>query len=181
MIIRRYLSIATCLGMLMGLMVVSSCRHYHFVTPTDAQFHTIAIGPVENKTDEPRLTVYTKRKLSELITLDGAMKISRFRDAEGILHTNILSYTVDGIGEVQIESADSDQRKFRSSVFRVHVTIEYSVTDPIDQQVLVSPQEVHGIAEFNELVDLDIVKRDGLRRAIYDACDQIVSLIVDAP
>ena len=178
---QKYLQVLTCFNLLIGFVATSGCRHYHLAEPGDTQFLTIAIGSVENKTNEPRLAVYTKEKLSELIMLMGSMTMSSRDDAEVVLHTEVLSYKVGGIGEIQIESENKDLRKFRSSVFRVKVTVEYSVTNPANHELLVLPRVVHGIAEFNELVDSDVVRKDGFRRAIYDACDQIVSSFVDIP
>ena len=162
-----------------GFAIFTGCKHYHFVQPSEAGFQRIAVGLVENNTNEPRLAIYAKQKLPELLMLDGSMKIVNPEKADGMLNMSITSYNIDTIGEVKIDSKDKDQRKFRSSIFRVQVNVEYSVIHSDDPHPIIPKRTTYGIAEFNELVDRDIVKKDGLRRAIYDACDQIVSLIVD--
>ena len=160
-------------------LAVAGCRHYHVVDPSHGQPKIVAIGPIKNQTNEPRLSLYTKQKLPELIMLDGSFKLGHPANADSILNVEILTYKIDGIGEVQIESDDKDQRRFRSSVFKVTVDVDYSMTDAANNTTVTSPQQIRGTAEFSELVDMDIVRKDGLRRAMYDACSQVVSSVVD--
>ena len=175
----KFTTTGLCLIFSVITLIGVSCRHYHIRDHSLGQPKTIAIGPITNQTNEPRLALYTKQKLPELIMLDGSLKLVHSKDADSLLNVKILSYKIDGIGEVQIESDDQDQRKFRSSVFKVTVNVDYSLTDSTNTVKLTSSHLIHGTAEFSELVDMDIVKKDGLRRAMYVACSQVISSVVD--
>jgi hypothetical protein len=153
--------------------MVSSSNHPAF-------HHTIAIGNIENLTNESRLTTYFKNKLAEQLSLDGTFQIRPDLTADHVLDARILSYDVHGIGEVRIDSPDNDLRQYRSSAYEVTVQIEYILLTHAADAPPPIPQLVEGKALFSELVDIDIVRKDGLRRATYDACEKVVSAITQS-
>ena len=158
------------------LLFLPACRHYYIVQPQFSDVRTIAVTIVDNKTSELRLTGYAKDQLTELLMLDGALSVVREKNnPDAIIHAKIISYDIQGIGEARINSNDDDQRKYRSTIFRVFVNMEYYVSNAGEE--LIAPTKVVGIAEYPELVDIDIVRKDGLRRAIFDACQRIVSTL----
>ena len=163
----------------LGIILVCSfgCRHYHIIPPIKKASHTLVLAPIENRTNEARLAYYTKQNLSELITTSGFMPVGGKEGADATLYPRILSYEVDSIGETQIDSNDDNQRKFRSTVFRVKVDMDYSLEWTGAERGSTPFKQIRGVAEFNELVDLDIVRKDGLKRAIYKACEQLVTEI----
>ncbi len=160
--------------------MMSACAHYHIVKPDQNNIQSLAIANPVNLTNEPRLSNYLKNNLTELFTFDGTATVKRdANQADCIINTKILSYDSQGIGETRISSGDDDQRKYRSTIFRVSVSIEYY---PLcTGEYLANPVKhvVAGNADFTELVDIDIVRKDGLNRAINDACQKIVSNIID--
>ena len=155
---------------------VSSCSHYRLVRTDQSKIQSIAIAEPDNHTNEPRLSSYLKNNLAELFTFDGGIKVVRnTNQANCIIHTKILSLDTRGIGEKRMSSNDDDQRKYRSTIFRTSVIIEYAVSCPNDNSSLHQTHRITGYADFTELVDIDIVRKDGLNRAINDACLKIVN------
>ncbi len=158
------------------LVFLSACAHYHLVKPDKNDVQSIAISNPINLTNEPRLSNYLKNNLTELFMFEGTATVKRdASQANCIVNTKILSYESQGIGETRISSSDDDQRKYRSTIFRVSVTIEYYAS--CTEKYLADPVKhiVTGNADFTELVDIDVVRKDGLNRAINDACQKIVS------
>ncbi len=155
------------------------CSHYRALDSGIPEGSRIAVGLVENNTDEPRLSSYVRSKIPELILLDGTLEIVDAESADYILAVTIISYNLNTIGEERIESAEADQRKYRSSIFEVSVDLAYTVTplntgDPTQTAIEATAS---GSADFSELVDIDIVRRDGLRRAVHHACSDMLATI----
>ncbi len=167
------------LGALIFFIISIGCRHYHLVSPPNhpANQMGIAIGNIDNHTDETRLSTYFKNKMPEQLLLDGTFRLRQLSAADYVLDAKILSYNVQGIGEVRIDSPESDLRQYRSSAYEVIVHIEYTLLSRTADAPPPLSQPVDGKALFSELVDIDIVRKDGLRRATYDACEKIVAAL----
>ena len=169
-----------CLPLCILYPILLGCAHYELVNSSRLEFDSIAIGEVINLTDEPRISSYFQNLLPESIMLDGSLRIEDRYSADSVINIKIISYEVGSVAEVQIKSQDSSQRRYRTSVFNVTLHIEYELKKNSESaEFLRSPEKVESIAEFSELVDLDVVKKDGLRKVTYNVCNEIVSSIVD--
>jgi hypothetical protein len=167
---------------LVGLMALfaGGCG-YHHGSLMHPQLKTIAIGTVDNQTGDPRLAMYVRQRLPEALQKDGSLRLVSSRDeADCVVHTAIKKYKVKSIGEVEAESGEDRQRFNRTSIFGVSVAIDYQLEIPSRAEPLLPVKEVNGEAEYSELADASRVREDGLRQAIYQAAEQIVSGITEA-
>jgi hypothetical protein len=160
--------------------LLSGCLGYHRGTLVHPQLQQVAVGDVGNQTVEPRLAVYLRTRLPEALQRDGSLSVVSRKHAECVLETTIKQYRLYSIGRVESPSEDDDQDLYRSTIYRVLVEVEFAVTIPGRAKPLLPPQTVEGTAEFAEMVDLDTVRKDGLRQAVYDASSKIVAALTEA-
>jgi hypothetical protein len=168
------------LPLLAVAVMLNGCLGYRRGTLVHPQLQRVAIGTVRNLTEEPRLAVYLRTRLPEALQRDGSLRVVSRRQADCLLQADITSYRLTSIGSVESTSEDDDQDVYRSTIYRVTVEIAFSVTVPGREAPLLPTQTVEGAAEFAELVDLDTVRKDGLRQAVYDASGKIAAALTEA-
>ncbi len=162
-----------------GILMMVGCAHYNLGSNLPNDVNSVAIGDVSNQTNEPLLSAYARTELPALFMQDGGLRVVSEEKADCVLHTRILDYRLRNIGEVESSSADDDKRLNRTVVYGVNVDLEYHVSYADDRHRPTVPRRVVGHAEFSELADLDVVKKDGLKQAMYDAAEQIVGAITN--
>lgn len=169
------------LATLVALAFCSGCLGYHRGSLVHPQLTTIAIGTVENKTDEPRLGTYVRQRLPEALQRDGSLRlVSSVEDADCVVHATVTRFAVRSVGEVESVSTEDRQRFNRTTIFGVTVDVDYRLEIPSRSEPFLAVQTVSGEAEYSELADARQVRVDGLRQAIYQAAQQIVSGITEA-
>ena len=167
-------------SVLLATLGLTACVGYKHGSLMHPQVSSIAVGTIDNQTDEPRLALYARSRLPELFQRDGSLTVAAKGNADCIVHSTVTGYQLHTLGEVRTRS-DEDRQEFnRTTVFGITVNVEYEVLLPGRERPLIARQAVTGKAEFTELVDFDQVKESGLKQAMYDATNQIVSNIVEA-
>jgi len=162
------------LALALALSLGNGCLGYRLGSMADPQLKTIAVARVDNDTDEPRVSAYAASRLRSRLVTDGALRLVESSDADCILKARVRSYAVSSVGSAKLPSADPGQQLYMTSVWRVTVTVEYSLVAPRGDKPLIAPRTVNGAAEYTDLIDLDVVRQDGLRQALYDAAGKIV-------
>ncbi len=156
------------------------CSHYQLKRESTLPISKIAVGKIENLSNEPKLSAYLRNKLPEFLMQDGTLKVVSSQIADAVIDTRILAYDVNGVGEVRIQSREEDQRNYRTAIYEIYVDLEYSVTVLGNAELVIPPGKIRGTAEYTELVDNDIVRQDGLKKATANACAKLVSAITDS-
>ena len=165
---------------ILALLVLTGCSHYQFGNISHPQLSTIAMGDVENSTSDPRLTHLARAKLPAGFMSDGSLLLTSADKADCVLHSKVLSYEVNNIGEVRTESNDEGQRQYRTVMYGVTVDIEYSLYPPSQDRPILEAQTVTGTAEFARAGDLQLGMEDALERAMADAAGKVVAGVVEA-
>ena len=155
------------------------CGHYR-VLRTDGNLNTnLVLGDLTNRTDFPDLSSFVRNAIAQLAYTEHMSNRGKVEEESiATINIEIVSYDITGIGEVRIESDDSDQRKYRSSIFNVTVDFEYYLANsqPVSRENM--RYTVQGKAEFTELIDIALVKKDALQQAAYDGCRQIMTSVL---
>jgi hypothetical protein len=159
------------------MLAASGCGVYRLGSTMDPDLGTIAIGTVANETREPMLTSYFRNEVPAMFMRDGSLQVVN-GSADCVLQARITGYNLRQIGEEETISNDEDQRLNRTVIWGVDVNVEYEVLRA-DGTAYIPTTVATGKAEFSELIDLEVVRKDGLRQAIYDAADQIVTAVTN--
>lgn len=159
---------------LIALALLCGCAHYQVGSSGDPALNTIRIGRIHNATDEPGLNAWLRGEFAAGFMRDGSMSVVNDSAADCILNATITDYKLHQIGQIETASNDRDQRLARTVIWAVDVQIEYTI-ERADGSIYIENTTAKGRAEFSELIDLDIVRKDGLRQAVYDAAGQVVA------
>ncbi|MDP7396798.1 MAG: LPS assembly lipoprotein LptE [Lentisphaeria bacterium] len=159
---------------LIALTLLSGCAHYQVGSTGDPALNTIRIGRIHNATDEPRLNAWLRGEFAAGFMRDGSMNVVNDGTADCILNATITNYELHQIGQTETASNDRDQRLARTIIWAVDVRIEYTI-ERADGSAYIAATTASGRAEFSEIIDLDVVRKDGLRQAVYDAAGQVVA------
>jgi PBP1b-binding outer membrane lipoprotein LpoB len=164
----------------LALLVLTGCSHYRFGNISHPQLNSIAVGDVENSTRDPRLTHMARAKLPASFMSDGSLQLTSADRADCVLHSKVLGYEVNNIGEVRTESNDEDQQQYRTVMYGVSVDLEYALYPASQDRPILEPQTVRGTAEFARAGDLQLGMEDALERAMADAAGKVVAGVVEA-
>ena len=159
---------------LIALALLCGCAHYQIGSSGDPALNTIRIGRIHNATDEPGLNAWLRGEFAAGFMRDGSMSVVNDGTADCILNATITNYELHQIGQTETASNDRDQRLARTVIWAVDVQIEYTI-ERADGSTYIEATTAKGRAEFSEIIDLDVVRKDGLRQAIYDAAGQVVA------
>ena len=159
---------------LIALALLCGCAHYQIGAAGDPTLNTIRIGRIHNATDEPGLNAWLRGEFAAGFMRDGSMSVVNDSTADCILNATVTDYQLHQIGQTETASNDRDQRLARTVIWAVDVQIEYTI-DRADGSTYIETTTAKGRAEFSEIIDLGVVRKDGLRQAVYDAAGQIVA------
>lgn len=173
----RFFSSVLLVGIMAGF---SGCAGYHQGSLMHPQIQTVALGNIVNKTDEPRLASLTRSLLAEQFQKDGSLRLVSRAKADCIVNVQITDYRLRSLGQTQSSSSDTDQQQYRTNIYGVDVELSFQTLIPGRVRPLIPAQTVIGHAEFTEQTDLDVVRRDGFKQAVYQACAKVVAGIVEA-
>ncbi len=142
---------------------------------TDLGFSTIAIPKAASHTAEPRMALYATSRLRNAFIADGTLDVVDQNDADAVLSATVLSSRISTAGSAKLASPDEDQQIYATTIWRVTVTVEYAIHKAGNSQPIMGPRTVTGTAEFTDIVDLEVTKKDGTRQALVDASRKIAS------
>ncbi len=160
--------------------LLAGCLGYRLGPITNPELQTIAVAKVENLTDEPRLGIEADSLIRNRIVTDGSLRLVPRSRADGVLQARVIAYKNSSAGSRKLQSNDPDQEVYTTSIFRVTVEVEYAVKlSAADGKTKVKKRVAKGTAEYNDLLDLEIAKRDGMRQALHEAAKEIVRDITE--
>lgn len=169
-----------CISLLICL-ITNGCKGYKVGSLMHPQIKTIAFKSFGNDTDEPRLSIFMMEKLREAFMKDGSLKIVSPEKADCILEGRIQSYRLQSIGSVRQNNKNgiknNNDNTFRTVIFRATVNFKFKLIAKSGKRI--KEASVSSYADFTELVDFDIEKRQGLRNAAYATSKKVVIEIVE--
>lgn len=149
---------------------------YHLGNPSLNGISSVHIGKVANATDEPRLGIIAASKVRSAFASDGTLRLDDAGNADSELTLTVSGYKVGTAGSAKLASDDKDQRIYSTLIYRVTVTVYYEFTGGSG----VRKGKVTGVAEFSDLIDINVARRDGLQQALEDAGKKLVTNVVNA-
>jgi hypothetical protein len=167
-------------GLALLLQATSGCRHYQRGSLAHPQLKSIAIGDVENRTQEPALGPVLKQKLPARFMTDGSLQVLPRDEADAVVITRILAVELRGKGSNQVETGDTAQRIYRSSIFGARVRVAYRVIAARNGAPLLAEQIVEGNASFTVEIDPTVTREKALATALADAADNVVTGVTEA-
>jgi hypothetical protein len=164
------------------LILAGGCARYHTGSVMHPDVRTIAIPAVANDTDEPRLGSLAQSKLRAGFSRDGSLRVLDDESAaDCVLDATVVSYAYRSRGQVRTGSDDDEQEDvYVSAIYAVTVTIRYQVTQPGQDEPLLTWRTAVGEAEFSELPDLEVARADAWRIALADAAEGVVYGVTEA-
>lgn len=172
---------AALLAILGCALLAPGCAHYHTGSVMHPQVHSIAIARVRNQTDEPRLATQLQDKLRAAFMLDHSLAVvDDPSQADSLLEARVLKYEYVAAGSTSNQATNKSQRAFVTNLYQVIVTVEFTVKLPDRAEPLLSTRGVTGTAEFTDLADLEIARRQAFGVALAEAARRVVSGVTEA-
>lgn len=162
------------------VLLLNGCG-YHIGSMMHPQVKSIGIAPVTNETAFFNSASVLRSMLSETFMSDGSLKLEDMKKADCVIYARVT-----GIDFSEISVADStDERNIYRSDFtpdhwRVNVTVQFSVEIPGRAKSLISLRKAVGSARFENSVDLQTARENGVRQALYQAARNITAQVTEA-
>lgn len=141
------------------------------------QISSVAVARVTNETLLYNASGTLRALLCERIMNDGTYKLLRESQADCIIHTKVLKAS---FSEISWDSDDDDNGEYLPNHYRVTVDLEYSVILPGRVKPLIGPAKIQGSAMFDNMIDLETARRNGVRQALWDGTKKIVDALTEA-
>ena len=158
---------------------LASCSSSKIGRVSHPQIKTVAIGKITNTSDEPRAAFYMIESLRKEIALDGSLKLVSVDKADIVITGKIPSYQLDVIGSIVNDNTGDNRRTYRASLYRATIPFTYSVKTR-KEKWLIQERTANGYADFSRLLDLEVQKREGVRRAAAQSAKIAVRNITEA-
>lgn len=160
-------------------LVLTSCS-YKVGNISHPQIKTVAILPIQNTSDEPRAGFFMMQQLRERFMLDGSLKVTTADKADIIIRGDIKNYDLKVAGSVkQSETPANDRDEFFSaSIFRATLAFNYEIYTK--DGWFVQSGNPEAFADFTQLIDLEVEKRQAIKRASYEVAKKVVNNITEA-
>lgn len=166
-------------GLVVLLQAAWGCRHYQSGSLAHPQLKSIAIGAVENRTQEPTLGPVLKQKLPARFMTDGSLQVLPRDEADAVVETRIVSVELRTKGSNKVETGDEAQRIYRSSIFGARVQVAYRVMAARTGATLLAEQIVEGEALYTVEIDPTVTRERALAAALVDAADKVVTGVTE--
>lgn len=161
-------------------MAFTSCS-YKVGTLSHPQIKTVAILPIQNTSSEPRAGFFMMQQLRERFMRDGSLKVTTADKADIIIRGDIKNYDLSVAGSVkQSETTNFDDRDefFSASIYRAKIAFNYEIYTKDGWFVQAGNPE--SFADFTQLIDLEVEKRQAIKRASYEVAKKVVNNITEA-
>ncbi len=162
------------LGTGLTALFTGGCLGYSVGPLQDRGIKTVAIPKVRNLTDEPRMSIDAASRLRNRFMTDGTLTVVSGNQADCVVSATVMSYRVGSAGSKKVTSRDPDQAVYTTSLWRVTVSLQYTVHKPGVKEPLIKSRIVSGTAEYSEVLDSDVSRRDAFRRALQEAAGKVV-------
>ena len=139
------------------------------------QLKSVAVAPVVNNTTSYNAAAQMRNLLCEAFMSDGSMKLEGLQEADCIVYAKITKVSYSEVGW-----SSNDDDNFQPNEWRCSVNATFSVILPGRAKPLISNASVSGSAEFVSGPDIENSRINGLRQAMYDASQKIVSRLTEA-
>ena len=141
------------------------------------QISSAAVAPVTNETLLYNASATLRALLCERIMNDGTYKLQREDQADCIIHTKVRKAS---FSEISWNSDDDENGEFLPNHYRVSVELEYAVIMPVKVKPIIGPAKVTGEAMFDNMIDLETARRNGVKQALWDGSKKIVDAMTEA-
>lgn len=176
--VRLLLLAAVALGL--GLGLGSGCVGYQAGSVMHPQIHAAAVSVPRNDTVEPDLGPQLRQALIATLMNDGSLTVTEADRADVTVETRVRGCTFRRIAASKVSDSRQEGRStYETSIYEARVTVEYELRMPGLRRPVLERQTVFGTAEFTTLPDHVTARREGLRRALQDAAQQIAAGITE--
>ncbi|MBR4517969.1 MAG: hypothetical protein IKO65_03095 [Victivallales bacterium] len=163
------------------LLVCGSCAHYHFGTSLPEKYQKIAVAPVVNYSNEPRLESLLRNSLSEsLVQTPGVTLASAGQ--EGLL----LVTRIKSLDHQRRVGARLREREFRDRSGTAYQTVVFQVTVRVEYEAIASDSEtpyrigeVEVSADYPMMADQETGRGEAFREAMRSAAQKIVAEVTE--
>ncbi len=168
----------------LGVLLFSAgCAGYHAGSLMHPQIHSVAVDPIRNTLEEPRLGVLFRERLLAGLMNDGSVRLARKGKADAVISGRIVRVAFGQVARSKTRAKDArvhDWNAYQTTVYRATVAVALTVTVPGRRRPLIPEQTIVGQADFPVLSDLRIARRDALRQALADAARKAVAAVTEA-
>lgn len=176
----RLLLAAAGLGIL-GL-PLGGCAHYQMGSVMHPQFKTVGVGVFRNATDDAELSVCLRQNLADSLMTDGSLTLTDSERADAVVQGSITGYSVGSVAASKVNVPDAKKNNlsdYETTTYRAEVEVEFEVRMPGLRRPVLAKQRVRGSADFSPQQDLNVARREGLRRAAQDAAQKISAAVTE--
>ena len=165
---------------LSGLLLVNGCG-YHIGSMMHPQVKSIGVAPVVNDTAFFNSASVLRSMLCETFMTDGSLKLKDVKKADCIIYARVT-----GIKFSEVSIADSTEERstynaeFTPNQWKVTVDVQFSVEIPGRAKSLISLRKATGSAKFENSVDMQTARENGVRQALYQAARNIAAQVTEA-
>ncbi len=162
------------------LLLLCGCG-YHVGSMMHPQVKSIGVAPVVNDTAFFNCASVLRSMLSETFMTDGSLKLKDFKRADCVIYARVTGIT---FSEVSIADSTDERSTYNSEFtpnqWRVAVDVQFSVEIPGRAKSLVRLRKATGEAKFENGVDMQTARENGVRQALYQAARNITAQVTEA-
>ena len=168
--------------LLLILVVCASCAQYRFGTMLPKKYQLIAVAPVENYSNEPRLESLLRNSLAESLVQTPGVTLSAPGQEEGLLLvTRIKELDQQRRARARIREhdyRDDSGSTYQTVVFQVTVRVEYEAIAS-DSETPYRIGEVTATADYPMMADQETGRDEAFREAMRSAAQKIVAEVTE--
>ena len=163
--------------LLFSILILAGGCGYKIGFTGHPQIKSVAVAPVVNETLLYNASGTLRALLCERIMNDGTYKLLRESNADCIIHTKVLKAS---FSEISWDSDDDDNSEFLPEHYKVKVDLEFSVIMPGKVQPVIGPGKITGEAMFDNMIDLETARHQGVKQALWDGSKKIVDALTES-
>lgn len=170
------------LSALAALVLLCGCQ-YRWGGVGHPQIQSLAVGAFANESRESAAVASLRGSLAEMISTEPELRLAQPDQADAIVEGRVLR--VDQRAHARAKTrderdAEDDGDAYQTVLYRVEVTVEYSVRVPGYEKPLIAARRVTGVSDMGNWPDQQVFRASALSRALGDAATQIVAEVTES-
>jgi hypothetical protein len=161
------------LASLVAVVGFAACG-YHHESLAHPQIRSVAIGAIDNDSEDPRLAILMNEALKEAVMHDGSFRLVAVEDADVIITGRFGEIKQQGIGFRRGDKAtDKDSSDtYRNDSYRSNLNFDYKLQTR--KELLIKQTSRSESAEFVESLDFQTDRREALKVACRRLAGKVV-------
>ncbi len=179
------MSLARCVrtvGLLVVLVGLCGCQ-YRWGGVGHPQIQSLAVGAFANESREAAAVASLRGSLAEMISTEPELRLAQPDQADAIIEGRIVSIDQRAHARAKTRDerdAEDDGDAYQTVLYRVEVTVEYSVRIPGYEKPLIAARRVTGRSDMGNWPDQQVFRASALNRALGDAATQVIAEITES-